>query len=709
MTGLPEEMYWPASRVAEAMTLLSRRAGFAVAKAEPPPPPEELSAAGDEGFGSWIEAAAEWIGLEAEPMETPYAEVARLLRGGGPALLRPAGDGRFLAIVGGTHKRIRLLAPDLETHTFRLEQVRSALCSALEAPLVAEIDRLLGDAGVRARRRERARAVLLAERLVEARIGGCWILRLSPHAGLWTQARHAGLPRRLATLIGAHLAQNALWILSWWMVGRGAMQDRLDHGWLIAWALVLLTLLPFRVLATWSAGVFSIDAGGLLKQRLLAGALALDVEETRQQGVGQHLGQVMESEVFEALATSGAYLAILSVLELITAAVVLGMGAGGGLQVLLLLGWTAVPLALGWRYYRRRLRWTEQRLEMTHDLVERMVGHRTRLAQEARARWHDQEDQATERYVELQRDMDRAATALRAGVPRGWLLVGIVGLLPTLVAGTGSASAVAIALGGMLLAYRAFGKLATGLPHVAGAALAWKHCLPLVRAAARAQPTGAAAFAEAMRAGRPNEAATLLEANELVYRYRAGAKPVLRGCGLRIRAGDRLLLEGPSGGGKSTLGMLLAGLRLPESGLLLLGGLDRRTLGTDWWRRRVVAAPQFHENHVVSGTLAFNLLMGRRWPPRAEDLVEAEVVCRALDLGALLDRMPAGLQQMVGETGWQLSHGERSRLYLARALLQGAEIVVLDESFAALDPETLRHSLRCVLDRTSTLMVIAHP
>ena len=51
--------------------------------------------------------------------------------------------------------------------------------------------------------------------------------------------------------------------------------------------------------------------------------------------------------------------------------------------------------------------------------------------------------------------------------------------------------------------------------------------------------------------------------------------------------------------------------------------------------------------------------------------------------------MPAGLLQIVGETGWQLSHGERSRLYIARALLQGAAVLILDESFAALDPETL--------------------
>lgn len=70
--------------------------------------------------------------------------------------------------------------------------------------------------------------------------------------------------------------------------------------------------------------------------------------------------------------------------------------------------------------------------------------------------------------------------------------------------------------------------------------------------------------------------------------------------------------------------------------------------------------------------------------------------------------MPAGLQQQVGETGWQLSHGECSRLFIARALLQDADLVVLDESFAQLDPEDFLRSLRCVLDRAPTVMVIAH-
>jgi ATP-binding cassette subfamily B protein len=71
--------------------------------------------------------------------------------------------------------------------------------------------------------------------------------------------------------------------------------------------------------------------------------------------------------------------------------------------------------------------------------------------------------------------------------------------------------------------------------------------------------------------------------------------------------------------------------------------------------------------------------------------------------------MPSGMKQMVGETGWQLSHGERSRVYLARALLQNTQLIIMDESFAALDPETLEQCLNCAFRRARTLLVIAHP
>jgi len=132
-------------------------------------------------------------------------------------------------------------------------------------------------------------------------------------------------------------------------------------------------------------------------------------------------------------------------------------------------------------------------------------------------------------------------------------------------------------------------------------------------------------------------------------------------------------------------------------------------VGGPAWRRAVACAPQFHENHVLTGSFGFNLLLADRWPGSPADFGEAEAVCRELGLGELLDRMPGGMLQIVGETGWRLSHGERSRLFLARALLQRAEVVVLDESFAALDPENLEKALRCAASRAPSLLVIAHP
>jgi ATP-binding cassette subfamily B protein len=65
--------------------------------------------------------------------------------------------------------------------------------------------------------------------------------------------------------------------------------------------------------------------------------------------------------------------------------------------------------------------------------------------------------------------------------------------------------------------------------------------------------------------------------------------------------------------------------------------------------------------------------------------------------------------QIVGSTGWQLSHGERSRLFAARAILGSADLVVLDESLAALDPATAQVVLRCARRRTRSLMLIGHP
>ena len=112
---------------------------------------------------------------------------------------------------------------------------------------------------------------------------------------------------------------------------------------------------------------------------------------------------------------------------------------------------------------------------------------------------------------------------------------------------------------------------------------------------------------------------------------------------------------------------------------------------------------------MFGGSLLFNLLMGRAWPPTPDDVRDAERTCARLGLAPLIGRMPAGLSQMVGETGWRLSHGERARVWIARALLQGADAVVIDEGLDALDSATQREVLGALREEPVAVLLIAHP
>src|SRR5262245_17822679 len=362
-----DTLAWPASRLGEALAALARQRGSRLRGVEIPVCPEERGQHSPEELGEWLETAAAWLGLEAEPAAVSYAEVEALIRGAGPALIRLPTTEKpgFLVLLGSQRRRVTLLGPDLRAHRVAVEIVRTALCQAVEAPLLAEVDQVLEIVGVAGRRRARARRTILRERLSAERLGGCWVLRLPAGASFWQQLQQAHLPHRLLGLLGAYATQYLCWLLAWWLVGQGALQGRLDPAWLVAWVLLLLTLMPLRLWSTWMQGRCAIGIGGLLKPRLLAGALRLAPEEMRHQGAGQLLGRVFESEAVEALALSGGVLGLLALIELCLAVLVLGAGAGGGLQVGLLLGWLGLAGGLGWHSLWQRRDWTAARLTMT--------------------------------------------------------------------------------------------------------------------------------------------------------------------------------------------------------------------------------------------------------------------------------------------------------------------------------------------------------
>ncbi|MBL8334462.1 MAG: ABC transporter ATP-binding protein [Rubrivivax sp.] len=708
--------WWPLERLGDGLEALARVSGL-----RPPGqategrdtalvPPEALAA--DVGLATrWLDWAAGRLGLELESVDAAVPEVEALLDAAGPALV-PLADPRqgmgFVLLLGGRGRRARLLSPALERLPLPREALRQALVEHHESPLRPGIAALLDAAGVPPRRRARASAALLRERLAAVRLAPWWMLRLPATAPMTAQARRAGLHGRLLALLGVSALLYGAEIGAWGLIGQGVLDGRLDLGWLAAWVLLLAVMLPLQLAGGALNAAFSLGTSRLVKSRLLAGALRMDVDDVRRQGLGALLGRVIESQALEALVVGGGLGTLVALLELGFAAGVLALGAAPGAHLALLAAWLLLVVGLAGHWGRRLREWTLERLSLTHVLIEQMVGHRTRLAQERAARRDAQDDARLSGYLQRAAALDGASLPLQAALPSAWLAAALALLAPAFTSGQVGAGALAVSLGGVLLAQRAFMGIAGGLSSLARAGIAWQQVGAMFKAGRHDPSRDAPHFVDHDPERRPvPTGAPLVDAQGLRLAY-DGAEPVLRGLDLRIAAGERVLLLGPSGGGKSTLGALLAGLRRPQSGLLLLRGLDAPTLGTQW-QALATAAPQFHENHVLSGSLAFNLLMGREWPAGPALRAEAESLCRELGLGPLLDRMPAGLDQRIGETGWQLSHGERSRLFLARALLQRAPLTVLDESFAALDPETLARCLQAVHRRAQTLVVIAHP
>jgi ATP-binding cassette subfamily C protein CydC len=202
----------------------------------------------------------------------------------------------------------------------------------------------------------------------------------------------------------------------------------------------------------------------------------------------------------------------------------------------------------------------------------------------------------------------------------------------------------------------------------------------------------------------PMPAGSALRFEAVRFRWQPDRDEVFEAMTLDVPQGARVALLGPSGAGKSTVAALALKLVAPQSGRILLGGVDIADLSSDDVRRRIGWLSQ--TTHLFYDTIRANLLLAR---PDADDAA----LWQALDaarIGEFVRALPDQLDTWVGEGGTRFSGGQGRRLALARTLLSPAQVLILDEPCAGLDAATERAflaTLNEVADGRS-IVLIAH-
>jgi ATP-binding cassette, subfamily B, bacterial HlyB/CyaB len=192
--------------------------------------------------------------------------------------------------------------------------------------------------------------------------------------------------------------------------------------------------------------------------------------------------------------------------------------------------------------------------------------------------------------------------------------------------------------------------------------------------------------------------------DNVTFRYRPDAQPVLRGVSLDIAPGQVVGIVGRSGSGKSTLTKLVQRLYMPEQGRVLVDGIDIGLADTAQLRRQIGVVLQ--DNWLFNRSVRENIAI-------ADPAAPIEAVMQAAHLAGaheFVSQLPEGYDTVVGEQGSSLSGGQRQRIAIARALFTNPRILIFDEATSALDYESeavIQQNMRAIC-QGRTVIVIAH-
>jgi len=194
-----------------------------------------------------------------------------------------------------------------------------------------------------------------------------------------------------------------------------------------------------------------------------------------------------------------------------------------------------------------------------------------------------------------------------------------------------------------------------------------------------------------------------IQFRHIEFAYRESEK-VLKDFSLHIKGGQTVALVGVSGAGKSTVSKLLFRFYDPTQGVISIDGTDIKEINLPSLRKAIAVVPQ--DCVLFNDSLRENIRYGR---PAATDS-DIEQAVKAAHLAEFVERLPAGLDTLVGERGLKISGGERQRVAIARAVLKQAHILIFDEATSSLDSHSEQAVLKAfkALAGRQTTLVIAH-
>ncbi len=188
------------------------------------------------------------------------------------------------------------------------------------------------------------------------------------------------------------------------------------------------------------------------------------------------------------------------------------------------------------------------------------------------------------------------------------------------------------------------------------------------------------------------------------YSYPDSKEEIISGLSFHVEPGETVAFVGESGAGKSTIMNILVGFGMPSSGRLLIDGKDIKDISLQSYRKQLAVVPQ--NTILFSGTIRDNILYG------TNDISEEKLarVIEEAGLKSVIEKLPNGLETIVGEHGDKLSGGQKQRISIARALIREPRVILLDEATSALDAVSEKE-VSYALDHISskcTTFIVAH-